>query len=144
MDASVIVGIILGLIAVWVVLLALLWVLRPKGVPARELVRVVPDLVRLVRSLLGDGSTPVDVRLVLGGLVIWLVMPIDLIPDFLPGIGVLDDVVLTIVALRYTRRRVGVEPLRAKWRGSPDGFALLLRLIGGAHAPRPSSGSSSG
>jgi uncharacterized membrane protein YkvA (DUF1232 family) len=139
MDAETVLAIVAGLAAVWAVLVVLLWVLRPKEVPMREVVRVVPDLVRLLRSLLIDGSTPLDVRLVLAGLVVWLLSPIDLIPDFLPGIGVLDDVVLTIVAVRYTRRRVGVERLRARWAGSPDGFALLLRVIGtgGAQTPSP-------
>jgi hypothetical protein len=56
------------------------------------------------------------------------------------GFGVLDDVVLTIVALRYTRRRLGVEHLRARWSGSTDGFDLLLKVIGSDRAPTPSSG----
>ena len=139
MDGSVVIGIAIGLLAVWAVLVAILWLLRPKDVPIREVVRVVPDLVRLLRSLLADRSTPLDVRLALACLVLWLLSPIDLIPDFLPGIGVLDDVVLTIVALRYTRRRLGVDHLRARWAGSSDGFALLLRVIGSDRAPTPSS-----
>jgi uncharacterized membrane protein YkvA (DUF1232 family) len=139
-DGSVIVGIVVGLVAVWAGLVAILWLLRPRGVPMREMIRVVPDLVRLLRSLLADGSTPLDVRLVLAGLVVWLLIPIDLVPDFLPGVGVLDDVVLTILAFRYTRRRVGVERLRARWAGSADGFASLIRLIGSGRAAPSSSG----
>jgi uncharacterized membrane protein YkvA (DUF1232 family) len=130
MDLTLIVGVLLALAALWVLLLALFWVLRPKGVPVREILRVIPDVLRLLRSLIADRSAPLDVRLVLLGLVAWLLSPIDLIPEFIPGLGPLDDVIVAIVAFRYVRRRVGVEDLRTRWRGSADGFALLLRVIG--------------
>ncbi|HYN69327.1 MAG TPA: DUF1232 domain-containing protein [Candidatus Eisenbacteria bacterium] len=130
MDIGLIAGIVVGLLALWAALLVLFWLLRPKDVPIRELVRVVPDVLRLLRSLIGDRTAPLDVRFVLVGLVIWIVSPIDLIPEFIPVLGPLDDVVVAIVALRYVRRRVGVEGLRRRWAGSEDGFALLLRAVG--------------
>jgi uncharacterized membrane protein YkvA (DUF1232 family) len=130
MDTGLLVAIVVAVLLVWAAFLALFWLLRPKDVPVREVVRVIPDLVRLLRSVIGDRSTPLDVRLVLIGLMIWIVSPIDLIPEFIPGIGPLDDVIVAIVALRYTRRRVGIEDLRARWSGSADGFALLLRIVG--------------
>lgn len=130
MDLSLLVGIIVALFALWAVLLVLLWALRPKGVPVREIIRLIPDVMRLLRSLIGDGSAPLDVRLVLVGLVAWIVSPIDLIPEFIPVLGPLDDVVVAVVAMRYVRRRVGVEDLSARWAGTPDGFALLLRVSG--------------
>lgn len=130
MDLSPFVGIVVALVAVWAALLVLFWVLRPKGVPVRELFGVIPDVLRLLRSLIGDRSAPLDVRLVLVGLVAWIVSPIDLIPEFIPVLGPLDDVVVAVVALRYVRRRVGVEELRTRWSGTDDGFALLLRVIG--------------
>ena len=74
------VGIAIGLVVLWVALLALFFVLRPKDVPVRELIAVVPDVLRLLRSLVRDGTVPVDVRLVLVGLICWIVSPIDLIP----------------------------------------------------------------
>lgn len=130
MDLTLVVAILVSLTAVWIVLLVVFWVLRPKGVPVRELLKVIPDVLRLIRSLIGDRSAPLDVRLVLVGLLAWLVSPIDLIPEFIPGLGPLDDVIVAIVAFRYVRRRVGVEDLRNRWSGSADGFALLLRVIG--------------
>ncbi|MBA2720628.1 MAG: DUF1232 domain-containing protein [Chloroflexi bacterium] len=130
MDVNLIVGIIVALVALWAVLLVLFWALRPKGVPVREIVRLIPDVLRLLRSLIGDRSAPLDVRFVLVGLVAWILSPIDLIPEFIPVLGPLDDVVVAVVAMRYVRRRVGVEDLRARWAGTPDGFALLLRVIG--------------
>lgn len=89
-----------------------------------------PGPLRLLRSLITDRSTPLDVRIVLAGLMVWIVSPIDLIPEFIPVLGPLDDVVVAIVALRYTRRRLGIASLQARWSGSPDGFALLVKVIG--------------
>ena len=130
MDLRVLLGILVGLLVVWVLLLGVFWALRPKGVPIRELFAVVPDVLRLLRSLIGDRTAPLDVRIVLVGLVAWILSPIDLIPEFIPVLGPLDDVVVAIVALRYVRRRVGLDDLRRRWLGSPDGFALLVRVIG--------------
>ncbi len=130
MDFGSLATVLLGVLAVWVVLLVVFWAFRPKNVAVRELLALVPDVLRLLRSLIGDRSTPLDVRVVLVGLVAWIISPIDLIPEFIPVLGPLDDVVVAIVAMRYVRRRVGVENLRRRWTGSADGFALLLRVIG--------------
>ena len=130
MDLSWIVGIVVSLVILWALLLALFWILRPKDVPLRELVRIVPDVIRLLRSIIGDRSAPLGVRAVLAFLLVWIVSPIDLIPEFIPMLGPLDDVIVAAVALRYTRRKLGVEDLRRRWVGTDDGFALLVRLIG--------------
>jgi len=127
-----VVAIVVGLFVLWALLLMLFWALRPKGVPLRVLLGLVPDVVRLLRSVLADRSAPLDVRLVLIGLLAWILSPIDLIPEFIPVLGPLDDVVVAVVAMRYVRRRVGVEDLRQRWSGTPEGFALLLRIIGSA------------
>jgi uncharacterized membrane protein YkvA (DUF1232 family) len=124
-------GVLLAVVALWAVLLVIFWLLRPKGVPLAELVRVIPDLLRLLRSIITDRQAPLDVRAVLVLLLIWIVSPIDLIPEFLPGIGPLDDVIVAIVGLRYMRRRLGVDDLRQRWTGSAEGFALLTRVVGG-------------
>jgi uncharacterized membrane protein YkvA (DUF1232 family) len=129
-DLGVVVGIVAGVLVLWVVLLGLFWFLRPRGVPARELVGVVPDLVRMLRDIVRDPASPLDVRIVLVALLVWILSPIDLIPEFIPVLGPLDDVLVAIVALRYVRRRVGVDGLRARWRGTDDGFALLGRVAG--------------
>ena len=130
MDLRVLIGIVIALVVVWAGFLVLFWVLRPKGVALREVFAVIPDVIRLLRSVIGDRSAPLDTRLVLVGLLAWIVSPIDLIPEFIPVLGPLDDVVVAVVALRYVRRRLGVEDLRRRWSGTADGFALLLRVIG--------------
>jgi uncharacterized membrane protein YkvA (DUF1232 family) len=130
MDIPLMVEIVVGLLLLWAACLVIFWILGPKDVPIRELVRVIPDVVRLLRSIITDRSAPLDVRLVLIGLMVWIISPIDLIPEFIPGIGPLDDVIVAVVALRYTRRRIGIENLRVRWVGTPDGFALLTRVVG--------------
>jgi uncharacterized membrane protein YkvA (DUF1232 family) len=130
MDLTGVVGVVVALAALWAVALMIFWLLRPKGVPAREILGLVPDVLRLLRSIILDSNSPLDVRLVLVGLVAWIVSPIDLIPEFIPVLGPLDDVVVAVVAMRYVRRRVGVRALRLRWSGTEEGFALLLRVIG--------------
>ena len=119
-----------GLVLIWVALLLLFWALRPRGVPAGELVRLVPDILRLLRAIIGDRTAPLDVRVVLVGLLVWIISPIDLIPEFIPVLGPLDDVVVAVVSMRYVRRRLCTDALRGRWVGSDDGFALLIRVIG--------------
>jgi uncharacterized membrane protein YkvA (DUF1232 family) len=130
MDGRLIIGIVAGIAALWVAVLVLFWLFRPRGVAVREVLAIVPDVLRLLRSLIGDRSAPLDVRVVLVGLVAWIISPIDLIPEFIPVLGPIDDIVVAVVAMRFVRRRMGVEDLRRRWSGSPDGFALLLRVIG--------------
>ena len=127
---DVILQIVVALVALWALLLVLFWALRPKNVSVRELLGLIPDVLRLLRSVIGDRSAPVDVRIVLIGLLAWILSPIDLIPEFIPVLGPLDDVVVAVVAMRYVRRRVGIEDLRRRWQGSDEGFALLVRVIG--------------
>ena len=130
MDLGAIAAFVLGLVAVWAGLLVLLWLVRPRDVALRELVGVVPDLLRLVRDLLGDRTVPRGVRLALAGLLAWLISPIDLVPEFVPILGPLDDVIVAVLVLRYVRRRLGEEALHARWRGSEASFTLLARLLG--------------
>ena len=132
MDAGTLVGIVAGLLVVWALFVGVLWILRPRDVGLRDLVSVVPDVVRLIRNLLADRSTPIGVRLALGGLLVWLVSPIDLIPEFIPVLGPLDDVVVAVLVLRFVRRRLGTDALRRQWPGSDAGFDLLARILGGS------------
>jgi uncharacterized membrane protein YkvA (DUF1232 family) len=129
-DTRLLIGIALSIVALWALLLILFWLVRPKDVPVREVLRIVPDVVRLIRRVIADTNAPLDVRVVLVGLLIWIISPIDLIPEFIPGLGPLDDVIVAVVAMRYVRRRVGVADLQRRWPGTDDGFALLTRVIG--------------
>jgi uncharacterized membrane protein YkvA (DUF1232 family) len=127
---AVVIAIVVSLMVVWGLLLVVLWLLRPRGVPVRELLGVIPDLIRLTRSLISDGDIPLDVRLVAATAVVWVISPIDLVPEFLPLIGWLDEIVVIILALRYVRRRLGVPALHARWTGSEEGFSILCTVMG--------------
>jgi uncharacterized membrane protein YkvA (DUF1232 family) len=129
-NGNVIVGLLLALVAAWALFVVVLWLLRPRDVRLAELVHVVPDLVRLVRSLLTDRTAPLGVRLALVGLLAWLINPIDLIPEFIPVLGPLDDVVVAVLVLRYIRRRLGDDELRARWPGTSEGYVLLAGVLG--------------
>lgn len=124
--ALIVAGVVVA--AAWLVLVALLWLHRPSRDLAGPALRLPPDLVRLVRSLLADPATSRQVRLALGGLLLYLLSPIDIIPDFLPGIGAIDDVIVAGVVLRWVARRMGAPTLRSHWPGSDAGYALLCRL----------------
>jgi uncharacterized membrane protein YkvA (DUF1232 family) len=125
-----VVAIVVGLVAAWALFILILWVVRPRHVGLGELVRLVPDVLRLVRDLLADGTTPLPVRLALAGLLVWLISPIDLIPEFIPVLGPIDDVVVAVLVLRYVGRRLGHEELRRRWRGTAEGFSLLAGIVG--------------
>jgi len=129
MDLRLVLSIVVGLLAVWAALVVLLWVFRPRQVPLREALRIVPDLLRLVRSLISDRDAPLGVRMALIFLLAWLVSPIDLIPEFVPVIGPLDDVVVAVLVLRHVRRRLGEDELRRRWPGTDAGYALLASIL---------------
>jgi uncharacterized membrane protein YkvA (DUF1232 family) len=129
MDLGLVLPILIGLLAVWAGLLVVLWIVRPRDVPLREALRLVPDLLRLVRSLVTDREAPLGVRLALIFLLAWLVNPIDLIPEFVPVIGPLDDIVVAVLVLRYVRGRLGEDELRRRWPGTDAGYALLASIL---------------
>lgn len=134
---NVLLAVLAAIIALWVALLVLFWLARPKGVPTRTVVAMIPDLLLLLRSLVTDGAVPLDVRIVLVGLMAWIISPIDLIPEFIPGLGPIDDIVVAVAALRYVRRRVGLPELHARWTGSAEGFAVVMRLVSGGLGAGP-------
>jgi uncharacterized membrane protein YkvA (DUF1232 family) len=119
-----------GVLVLWLALIIALWLGRPDEVRARDALRLLPDLVRLLRRLAGDSSLPRGVRVRLWLLLGYLAMPIDLVPDFIPVIGYADDAVIVAFALRSVTRRAGPEALDRHWPGSPDGLAAIRRLAG--------------
>jgi uncharacterized membrane protein YkvA (DUF1232 family) len=132
--------VVLTVLAIWAVLVVAVWRLAPSQSTALDVVRLLPDVLRLAARLARDPVTPRSSRLALAGLALWIASPIDLIPEFLPVIGPLDDIVVAAIVLRWVGRRMGEDALRSHWPGTPEGFALVLRLLGrpvdeGQHAP---------
>ncbi|RSM70258.1 hypothetical protein DMB66_09560 [Actinoplanes sp. ATCC 53533] len=118
------------LVASWVLLLVLARRLPP-GV-LRDLAAFIPDCVTAVRRLRKDPRVPRRARIAIVVAGLWVASPIDLIPEFIPVIGPLDDIVVVALALRYAGRQVPREVLMAAWPGEPR---LLERLLGPA-APK--------
>lgn len=116
------VGVIL---ASWAVLILLARTLPP-GV-ARDLARFLPDCVTTARRLRRDPRVPRRAKVAVAIAAVWVLSPIDLIPEFLPVIGPLDDVVVVALVLRYAARSVPREVLMEAWPGNP---ALMERLLG--------------
>ena len=119
-----------GLLLLWGVLLLLLWRARPPDLTVREALRLLPDLVRMVRRLAADRSVPRDVRVRLWLLLAYLLSPVDLVPDVVPVLGYADDVVVVALALRSVVRASGAAAVRRAWPGGPAGLAVVSRLAG--------------
>lgn len=98
--------------------------------PLREAMRLLPDVVRLVRRLAADPTLPRSIRWRLLLLLGYLVSPVDLVPDFIPVAGYADDALLLALVLRSVVRAAGPEALTRHWPGTPDGLAVVRRLVG--------------
>jgi uncharacterized membrane protein YkvA (DUF1232 family) len=127
---EVLIGIGVALVACWLVLIAALLLVRPKGALLGEAIRTLPDLLRLLHRLAADRNLPRGVRMRLALLMAYLASPIDLIPDFIPVIGYADDAVIVAAVLRSVVRRAGLATVRGHWPGTDDGFEALRRLTG--------------
>jgi uncharacterized membrane protein YkvA (DUF1232 family) len=124
------VGIVLGLLVAWLAMLLALAVTRPQGATLTDAVRALPDLIGLVRRLARDPEVPKSSRVTLWILVGYLVMPIDLVPDFVPVIGYADDAIVVALALRRVVRTAGEEAVLRNWRGTEAGLDIVRRLAG--------------
>ena len=126
---QVLVGVLGGLALLWLAMLVVLWRVRPDGMTTSAALRLLPDLVRLVRRLAADRSLPRGVRIHLWLLLAYLLMPIDLVPDFVPVLGYADDAIIASLVLRSVVRRAGAPLVRSHWPGTDDGLAALARII---------------
>jgi uncharacterized membrane protein YkvA (DUF1232 family) len=120
-----------GLVLVWLVLVVALLVAARRGpdeVTVRSVLRLLPDVVRLVRRLATDPTLPRGVRWRLWLLLGYLLLPLDLVPDFLPVIGYADDAIVIALVLRSVTRAAGAEALERHWPGTPEGLAAVRRL----------------
>ncbi|MEU9890654.1 YkvA family protein [Sphaerisporangium sp. NPDC051011] len=124
------IGVAIALLVAWGVLIAALAILRPRGGLLREALRLLPDVLRLIRRLAADRTLPRGVRVRLGLLLIYLATPFDVVPDFIPVLGYADDAIVVTAVLRSVVRRSGLEAVRRHWPGTEDGFAVLCRLTG--------------
>jgi uncharacterized membrane protein YkvA (DUF1232 family) len=121
------VGVLGGLLLCWLALMVVLWATCPDELRLRELLRLLPDVLRLVHRLAGDTTLPRGVRVRLWLLLAYLALPVDLVPDVVPVLGHADDAVVVALVLRSVVRRAGPAAIDRHWPGTPDGLAALRR-----------------
>ena len=122
-----------GLVILWLVMLGVLWSAQrghPDKARLRDALRLIPDVVRLLRRLAADPALPRGVRVRLWLLLIYLILPIDLIPDFIPVLGHADDAIIVAIAIRSIARTAGTNALREHWPGTPEGLRVLFTVAG--------------
>ena len=127
---QILVGVAAALVALWLLLIVALWKAKPDDMSVRAAARLLPDTLRLVRRLGADRSLPFSVRVLLWLLVGYLLLPIDVVPDFVPVLGYADDAVAVVLVLRSVVRRAGPQALARHWPGTDEGLAVISRLAG--------------
>src|SRR4029453_14705539 len=123
-------GIAAALAVTWVALIVTLAIVRPRGGLLHQALRLLPDVLRLVRRLAADPDLPRGVRVRLALLLAYLAVPLDLVPDFIPLLGYADDAIIVTPVPPPVVRRAGLGAVRRHWPGTPDGFAVLSPLPG--------------
>jgi uncharacterized membrane protein YkvA (DUF1232 family) len=119
---AILVGVALYVIAVGVLFLV------GRRTAAKELALLLPNLLILFKGLVKDPRVPRRSKaLLLVGLV-WFASPIDLIPEFIPVLGPLDDAVVAALILRHLARKAGRDVVAEHWRGDPSTLERILRL----------------
>ena len=117
-------GVVLAVYAAFIAWL----VIRGRREDARAFATFIPDCIVLVTRLARDPRVPRRRKLFLVALVAYLGLPFDLVPDFIPVAGLLDDAVIVAVVLRHFVRAGGEPMLRELWPGPEQSLALILRL----------------
>ena len=102
---------------------------------ARAIAGFLPDCVVLFRRLLGDPRVSRGRKLAVAGLVGYLAFPFDLVPDFIPVVGLLDDALLVALVLRLVVRGAGAEAIAEHWPGPPQSLHTIMRLAGAGGRP---------
>ena len=105
-------------------------VLAGRRADAAAVARLIPDCLRLVRRLSRDPRVPRGRRWSLLALAAYLALPLDLVPDFIPVAGVLDDAILVVLVLRGVVRAAGRGVVAEHWPGPRRGLELLQRALG--------------
>lgn len=132
---TILLSLVLAVVVIWLILVATLRVVKPAEARLQDYLRLLPDLLRLLKRLTVDPQMPRRIRLGLVLVLAFVASPIDLIPDVIPVIGFADDVVLVALMLRWITRTVGREAVEEHWPGTPDGLTTVLTLCGlGDHA----------
>ncbi len=130
---QILLGVLGGILLLWLVLVGFLLVAsrgQTDRTSLRDALRLVPDVIRLLRRLVADPAVPRGTRIWLVALLVYLLMPLDLVPDFIPVLGYADDAIVVAIALRYATRHAGADALERHWPGTPQGLRALRSMAG--------------
>ena len=122
--------VLLVVAGVWLLFVAALVVAGRTG-DAKALARFVPDCLVLFRRLMRDPRVPRRRKAIVLATVGYLALPFDLVPDFIPVAGQLDDAIVVALALRAVLRAGGPGLLEEHWPGPAESLSVLLRLTRG-------------
>jgi len=123
-------GVALGVVLATYAAFVLALLIMGRKTDARAWAGFVPDCVILCTRLVRDRRLPRHQKLLLGALVVYLSFPFDLIPDFIPVVGVFDDAIIVAIVLRTVFRGAGPHLVREHWPGPEQSLDLMLRLAG--------------
>jgi uncharacterized membrane protein YkvA (DUF1232 family) len=129
-------GLLIGLAvaaAIWAVAVGALFAFGHASA-ARALVELIPNLLLLFKDLAKDPRVPRGAKVWLAVGALWIASPIDLLPEFLPVVGPLDDAIVAAVVLRHLVRAAGVDVVSEHWRGDASTLERILRLFGNREA----------
>ena len=118
-----------GLLAIYAAFVVAL-ILAGKRQQSRALAGFIPDCLILFKRLLVDKRVSVSGKVLLGGMVLYLAMPFDLVPDFIPVAGQLDDAILVAWVLRRVLGTAGPGLITEHWPGPQESLTMVLRMIG--------------
>jgi uncharacterized membrane protein YkvA (DUF1232 family) len=121
-------GLVVGIgiaVALWCLAVIVLIALGRRS-HARELATLIPNLLLLLRGLLRDPRVPRGAKVWLGLAVVWIASPIDLIPEFIPVAGPLDDAIIAALVLRHLLKRTDRTVVFEHWRGDPATLAAIV------------------
>jgi uncharacterized membrane protein YkvA (DUF1232 family) len=113
-------------VGVWLIAILALLVAGRRSA-ARELATLIPALLGLLRGLIRDPRVSRASKLWLWFAVVWLISPIDLIPEFVPVVGLLDDAIVAVLVLRHVLRRTDASVVSEHWHGDPATLGKILR-----------------
>jgi uncharacterized membrane protein YkvA (DUF1232 family) len=117
---------LVGFVLVWLLAILAL-VVAGRRSAARELATLIPNLVVLFRGLLGDPRVPRSSKVWIWIAIVWFVSPIDLIPEFIPVAGPLDDAIVAALVLRHVLKRTDRQVLSDHWRGDRGTLEFITR-----------------
>lgn len=129
----VVLSVLAGFVLLWLVLVLVLWWQQRRAgseVDWKGMLRLVPDVIRLIRRLAADRIVPRAARWWLVALLAYLLLPVDLVPDFIPVLGYADDAIVVAIVLRFAIRHAGIDAIERHWPGTPEGLRSVLALAG--------------